>query len=85
MDYTHIDTTPGAGTFLAPPKGLEGDYTALMRERYRSLQWGQEFVSCAIQSDTVPIQITGPYAREAARILIAIGARATHIQTEEAA
>jgi hypothetical protein len=38
-----------------------------------------------MQSDSVQIQITGPYAREAARILIAIGARATNIQTEEAA
>ena len=85
MDYTVIDTTPGAGTFLSPPADWEGDYTALMRDRYKALRWGQEFVSAAMQSDTVPITITGPYARDAAQILIRIGARATNISTEEAA
>jgi len=85
MDYTHLDTTPGAGTFLSPPADWEGDYTALMRERYRSLQWGQEFVSCAMQSADVPINITGPHAKEAAQIMIRLGARATNVRIEEAA
>ena len=69
MDYSRIDTTPSAGTLLAPPADWEGDYRALMRDRYETACWIKE---AALASYRYPITVTGPYAEEAAEILRAI-------------
>jgi len=82
-DYRHIDTTPGAGTFLSPPSDWNGDYRALMRERYASIRWGQQFLSCAWQSHDVTIRLSGSYSSDALALLKACGAKADKLINEQ--
>lgn len=35
IDFTRIDTDPGANSAFAPPKGWQGDYRQYMRDRWK--------------------------------------------------
>ena len=74
VNVAHQDTTPGAGTVFAPPAGFAGDYKALMRERWRSMEWRQLMQATAslARPSRLGDTFTGPYAKEARQICSAL-------------
>lgn len=74
IDVSKVDTTPGndAVCSLFSPEGWEGDsaaYVELMRSRYRHLMHGQRMMVTASFARREPIQVTGPFADEATKII----------------
>ncbi|EAP2016167.1 hypothetical protein N4V31_003885 [Salmonella enterica subsp. enterica serovar Typhimurium] len=74
IDVSKVDTTPGndAVCLFSPPEGWEGDsaaYVELMRSRYRHLMHGQRMMVTASFARREPIQVTGPFADEATKII----------------
>lgn len=85
VDFSHVDTTPGAGGVLAPPPETDLDaaaYRALIRDRYRCDHGArQHLLSYARRINASEYHratpIIGPFAIEARAILNAI-LEATH-------
>lgn len=73
IDVSKVDTTPGNDAVcLFSPEGWEGDsaaYVELMRSRYRHLMHGQRMMVTASFARREPIQVTGPFADEATKII----------------
>nr|WNL65677.1 hypothetical protein [Klebsiella oxytoca] len=74
IDVTKVDTTPGNDAVcpFSPPEGWGGDsaaYVELMRSRYRHLMHGQRMMVTASFARREPIQVTGPFADEAMKII----------------
>ena len=69
IDFTRIETEPGAASAFAPPLGFNGDYRKYMRERWRKDPGVRQHISVVGRLLT-KIQVTfcGPYAAEARRI-----------------
>lgn len=73
IDVSKVDTTPGNDAVCpSSPEGWEGDsaaYVELMRSRYRHLMHGQRMMVTASFARREPIQVTGPFADEATKII----------------
>lgn len=71
IDFTLIDTSPGADTAFAPPQGFSGDYLAFMRERYRLDPGVRQHVAIVgrmvLRGDKV--SFTGQFANQARRLV----------------
>lgn len=72
LDLGVVETTPGAATGpFTPPAGFEGDereFVLLMRQRYDSLEYGQQMrvmVKQQIRCKDYELRFTGPYAEKA--------------------
>lgn len=71
IDFSLIDTDPGANSTFAPPTGWNGDYVQFMRGRWRAdvaLRQHAYFASSVIKSGG-NVTIKGRYAKEAQDIL----------------
>lgn len=78
LNAAKVDTTPGNDAVcpFSPPLGWEGDsaaYMVLMRSRYTALMHGQRmlFISSFSRRGNL-VEIVGPYAEEATRIIEAM-------------
>ncbi len=74
IDVSKVDTTPGNDEVcsFSPPEGWEGDsaaYIELMRSRYRNLMHCQRMIVTASFARRESIQVTGPFADEATKII----------------
>lgn len=76
LDLNVIQTEPGAGEAhpFAPPAGFGGsseDYLKLMRRRYKEEfhPFGQRMVTAARFAVAHSQRFTGPFAREAQRVI----------------
>ncbi len=69
IDFTTIDTTPGARGAFAPPQGFSGDYIKFLRKRYIEDPGVRQHVFVvarrvsAMQAGFVSFR--GPYAKQA--------------------
>ena len=73
IDLSVVDTTPGSS--WAAPDDLAPDYTAWMRERYKSCRMTAqrlEIVARRYRADHESVTITGPYADNLVKIIRAI-------------
>ena len=78
IDVSQIQTSPGSdeSCSFSPPsewKGDAADYMNLMRERYRDIMHGQRIYLTASYAKKNSVNVTGPYADEAMKIIKAIG------------
>lgn len=73
IDVSKVDTTPGNDAVCPfSPLRVGGDsaaYVELMRSRYRHLMHGQRMMVTASFARREPIQVTGPFADEATKII----------------
>lgn len=78
LNAAKVDTTPGNDAVcpFSPPLGWEGDsaaYMVLMRSRYSDLMHGQRMIfTSAFSRRGNQVEIIGPYAEEATRIIEAM-------------
>lgn len=74
IDFTRIDTEPGAASAFAPPMGFDGDYREYMRERWMQDPGVRQHVAVVgrmfARGETVTF--CGPFAVEARRIAEAV-------------
>lgn len=83
LDFTRLDTTPGARSPFAPPADFAGDadaYRIYLREGYqRDPALRQRLVSaawqrrCARRGDADPIDAVGPFAPVLEEVLTVLG------------
>lgn len=71
IDFTLIDTSPGADTAFAPPQGFSGNYLTFMRERYRLDLGVRQHVAVVgrLVSRREPVTFTGQFADAAKRLV----------------
>ena len=78
LNAAKVDTTPGNDAVcpFSHPLGWEGDsaaYMVLMRSRYTDLMHGQRMMfSSSFSREGIKVEIIGPYAEEATRIIEAM-------------
>ncbi|MBV7542150.1 hypothetical protein [Acidovorax sp. sic0104] len=69
INFSLIDTDPGANTAFAPPAGFEGDYKAFLTERSVSDTGARQHIALVAsllrRRDGVTPEFTGKYARHA--------------------
>lgn len=73
IDFSRIDTTPGAQSAFAPPAGWQGngwDYEELMRLRFRHDAGARQHLLIAAMDRRSGMQVAfvGPYAEQARSI-----------------
>jgi len=74
IDFSRIDTTPGAAFALAPPQGWKGNteaYRKLMRERWQNdvgVKQHLVVISRIIAKGT-EVTFVGPFAKQAKAII----------------
>lgn len=76
IDFTKIDTTPGAPSAFAPPEGFTGDYRRFMRKRWDKDPGVRQHVAVVASrvAKKWPTEFLGPYASEAKAIAVSIHA-----------
>lgn len=70
VNFSEINTQPGADNAFAPPVGFDGDYVSFMYERIQSDCGVKQHVACVarrFRGSTVPV-FAGPYAKQAERL-----------------
>lgn len=74
IDFSRIETEPGAPSAFAPPTGFAGDYRAYMRERWKSDPGVRQHVSAVGRMIAKKVAVTfhGPFAKEARDIAEAV-------------
>ena len=74
VDFTRIDTEPGAASAFAPPVGFDGDYREYMRKRWKTDPGVRQHVAVVgrmlVRGDRVVFR--GPFAKEAKEIAEAV-------------
>lgn len=74
IDFSRIETTPGAVSAFAPPKGFFGDYRKYMRDRWKNDRGVRQHIAVVagwIDSGRVEITFSGPFADEARQVAMA--------------
>lgn len=74
IDFSRIETTPGAVSAFAPPKGFIGDYRKYMRDRWKNDRGVRQHIAVVagwIDSGRLGIAFSGPYADEARQVALA--------------
>lgn len=71
IDFTCIDTDPGAASAFAPPPDFDGDYREYMRQRWKNDPGVRQHVAVAGRFIEQAV-FRGRYAEEARRIAEAV-------------
>ena len=74
IDFSKIDTTPGAPSAFAPPAGFEGNYRSLMRGRWKKDPGVRQHIGmvAGYLKRKFPTEFLGPYAKDAREIAVAL-------------
>ncbi|OGT90112.1 MAG: hypothetical protein A2286_00340 [Gammaproteobacteria bacterium RIFOXYA12_FULL_61_12] len=74
IDFSKVDTTPGARSAFAPPEGFEGSYRTFMRKRWKTDRGVRQHVGmvAGYLKKKFPTEFLGPYAKEAREIAVAL-------------
>ncbi|PZP51875.1 MAG: hypothetical protein DI596_14310 [Azospira oryzae] len=74
IDFSRIDTEPGAPSAFAPPSGWHGDYMQYMRQRWKTDPGVRQHVAVVgrmlVRGERVVF--CGPFAKEAKEIAEAV-------------
>lgn len=83
IDFTRIDTEPGAASAFAPPMGFDGDYREYMRDRWKHDPGVRQHVAVVGRLLVLgeQVEFRGRFADEARRIAEAVwkGGRHDHM------
>jgi hypothetical protein len=71
INFSVIDTTPGAQSAFGPPPGWEGNYVELMRERWKKDPGVRQhvFIVGRMLYRDEEVEFIGPFATEAKAIV----------------
>ena len=74
IDFTCIDTEPGAASAFAPPKGWQGDYRQYLRDRWKRDPGVRQHIAVVgrMLGRKESISFRGPFAAEARQIAEAV-------------
>lgn len=74
VNFSRVDTTPGAPSAFAPPEGFKGSYRAFMRTQWKKDPGVRQHVTvvAGLLKKRMPTEFLGPYAKEAREIAEAL-------------
>jgi hypothetical protein len=74
IDFSRIDTEPGAASAFAPPSGFDGDYREYMRERWKNDPGVRQHIAVVgwMLARKGTVTFCGPFSTEARRIAEAV-------------
>lgn len=84
IDFTRINTEPGARSAFAPPADWTGDYLRFMRRRWAKDPGARQHVAIVggMLAKKEPTEFLGPYAKEARAIALSVNPAATKAKTK---